>query len=100
SRRQFLSAGVGLLATWPWLDTFDVLAAPLRRKAKITAINTMVLQGPRTYTLVKVQTDAGVHGIGEAYGSPGVGVKPGIDELKPQFLGKDPLGIEVLTTGL
>ena len=37
---------------------------------KIRDIQTMVLQGPRTYTLVKVVSDAGVYGIGEAYGTP------------------------------
>ena len=60
----------------------------------------MVLQGPRTYTLVKVETDAGVSGIGEGYGSPGVGVKAGVLELRPYFLGKDPLEIETLYNGL
>jgi len=35
----------------------------------------MVMPGPRTYTLVKVVSDAGVYGIGESYGSPGAGVK-------------------------
>ena len=34
----------------------------------------MMLQGSRTYTLVKVLTDAGVYGIGEGYGSPRVGI--------------------------
>jgi len=60
----------------------------------------MVLAGPRTYTLVKVSTDAGVFGIGEGYGSPGVGVKEGVLELRPYFLGKDPLDVEALWTGL
>ena len=60
----------------------------------------MILQGPRTYTLVKVESDAGLHGIGEAYGSPGVGVKEGILALKPELIGKDPLGIDALMTGL
>jgi L-alanine-DL-glutamate epimerase-like enolase superfamily enzyme len=82
------------------IDPFHALAAPMRRKTKITDIKVMVMQGPRSYTLVKVETDAGVYGIGEAYGSPGVGVKEGILTLKPQFIGKDPLGIEVLYTEL
>ena len=60
----------------------------------------MVLQGPRTYTFVKVVTDAGVYGIGEGYGSPGVGIKAGVLELRPYFLGKDPLEIEALYNGL
>jgi L-alanine-DL-glutamate epimerase-like enolase superfamily enzyme len=60
----------------------------------------MVLAGPRTYTLVKVLTDAGVYGIGEGYGSPGVGIKEGVLELRSYFIGKDPLEIEALYNGL
>jgi len=61
-----------------------------------------VFQGPeRNYTLVKIQTDAGLYGIGEAYGSPGVGVKEGVHELAKEFLiGKDPLEIDALYTGM
>ena len=60
----------------------------------------MILQAPRTYTLVKILTDRGVYGIGEGYGSPGVGIKEGVLELRPYFLGKDPLQIEALYNGL
>ncbi len=60
----------------------------------------MMLQGPTAYTLVKVESGAGLFGIGEAYGSPGVGVKAGIVALKPDLIRKDPLGIDVLMTGL
>jgi L-alanine-DL-glutamate epimerase-like enolase superfamily enzyme len=99
SRRRFLGAlsaapGVASLAG------FAALAAPERGRARIADIRSMVLQGPRTYTFVKVVTDGGVHGIGEGYGSPGVGVKAGVLELRPYFLGKDPLEIEALYNGL
>ena len=99
SRRQFLCA----LSAAPWagsLAAFDALAAPERGRARITDIRAMVLQGPRSYTFVKVVTDAGVFGIGEGYGSPAVGVKAGVLELRPYFLGKDPLEIEALYNGL
>ncbi len=79
---------------------FSALAAPERGRAKIADIRTMLLQGPRTYTLVKVISDAGVFGIGEGYGSPGVGVREGVLELRPYFIGKDPLEIEALYNGL
>lgn len=92
SRRAFLCGGA--------LAAFDALAAPQRGRVKIAAIRTMMLQGPRTYTLIKVVSDAGVYGIGEAYGSPGVGVREGIEELTPGLIGKDPLEIEALWTGL
>lgn len=95
SRRRFLhtlAAGA--------LGAFHTLAAPERGRVKITDIKVMMLQGPRTYTLVKVLTDSGVFGIGEGYGSPGVGVKEGVIELRPYFIGKDPLEIDALYTGL
>jgi L-alanine-DL-glutamate epimerase-like enolase superfamily enzyme len=47
-----------------------------------------------------VFSDAGVYGIGEAYGSPATGVKDGVLELRPYFIGKDPLEIEALYNGL
>ena len=97
TRRRLLHLA-GSAVAWPLLTTFRSLAAPWRRKVKITDIKVMVLQGGRTYNLVKVETDAGVHGIGEAYGSPGVGVKEGILDLRNWLIGKDPLDIEALYT--
>ena len=82
------------------LAPFHALAAPERGRVKITDIKVMMLQGPSTYTLIKVLTDSGVYGIGEGYGSPGVGVKEGVVELRPYFIGKDPLEIDALYAGL
>jgi L-alanine-DL-glutamate epimerase-like enolase superfamily enzyme len=95
SRRHFLQTlSTGALAS------FHALAAPERGRVKITDIKVIMLQGPRTYTLIKVLTDVGLYGIGEGYGSPGVGVKEGVFELRPYFIGKDPLEIDALYTGL
>ena len=95
SRRRFLqTVSAGALAS------FHALAAPERGRVKITDIKVMMLQGPRTYTLIKILTDSGVYGIGEGYGSPGIGVKEGVFELRPYFIGKDPLEIDALYTGL
>jgi hypothetical protein len=99
SRRCFLRS-VGFLSGAALLSRYRALAASEKGKTKIRDIKVMMLQGPRTYTLVKVESDAGLHGIGEAYGSPGVGVKEGILALKSELIGKDPLGIDVLMTGL
>jgi L-alanine-DL-glutamate epimerase-like enolase superfamily enzyme len=100
SRRFFLQSLAGLSAA-PFLTNYRALAAPERGRVKIRDIKTMVFQGPqRTYTLVKVETDAGPYGIGEAYGTPGVGVKEGVHELKQELLGKDPLEIDAIYTGL
>lgn len=60
----------------------------------------MVLSGDRTYTLVKVIADSGTYGIAEAYGSPSIGTKQQILELKPLLVGKDPLGIDAIYTEL
>ena len=72
-----------------------------RDKVKITDIKTMIFQGPkgRNYTLVKVESDADLFGIGEAYGSPGLGITDEIHGLKHLFIGQDPLQIERLYTG-
>lgn len=99
SRRDFLKTAA-LMGGASSLGSFHAMAAPARGKVKITDIKVMILQGPRTYTLVKVLTDAGIHGIGEGYGSPGVGIKEGVLELRPYFIGKDPLDVEALYLGL
>ncbi len=90
SRRGFLQT----------LGFAPAIAAAERGRVKITDVQSMVLQGPRTYTLVRVMSDAGVYGIGEAYGSPGVGVKEAVAELRSYFIGKDPLEIGAAYTGL
>jgi len=99
SRRGFIRACAGVGAATS-LAGFRALAAPLRSRVKIRDIRVMVLQGPRTYTLVEVLSDSGVHGIGEGYGSAGAGVKEGILALREYFIGKDPLEIEALLVGL
>lgn len=96
TRRDFLH---GLTAA-PFLLRYHALAAPQKKRVKIRDIQTMVVQGPRTYTLVKVVSDAGLYGIGEAYGSPGAGVREQIVALKPEIVGKDPLEIDAIYQGL
>ena len=68
SRRQFLRFGAAL----PFL--FQELAGAQRKRVKIRDVQVMMLQGAsRTYTLVRITADDGLHGIAEGYGSPGVG---------------------------
>jgi L-alanine-DL-glutamate epimerase-like enolase superfamily enzyme len=99
SRRQFLKS-LAFMPGASLLGQYRAMAGPEKGKTKIRDIEVMIVQGPRTYTLVKVGSDAGLFGIGEAYGSPGVGVREGIMALKPELIGKDPLGIDVLIAGL
>jgi L-alanine-DL-glutamate epimerase-like enolase superfamily enzyme len=95
SRREFL----GYTAALPFLLQFHELAAAQRKRVKIRDVQVMLLQGGRTYTLVKVTADDGLFGIAEAYGSPGVGVKEQVLSLKESLVGRDPLEIDALYTG-
>ncbi len=99
SRRTFLRTLAATSGT-SFLTRYHLLAAPERGKVKIRDLKVMMLQGPRTYTLIKVESDAGLAGIGEAYGSPGVGVKEQVLALRPQLIGQDPLEIEKIYIGL
>jgi len=62
SRRQFL----GFAAAAPFLTRYHQLAAAEKKRVKIRDVQTMMLQGPRTYTLVKITADDGSYGIAEA----------------------------------
>ena len=76
----------------------QILSASEKGRQQIRDIKTMMLQGPRSYTLVKVIAEDGLYGIAEAYGSPGVGVQEQIEVIKPALIGRDPLKIDVLYT--
>lgn len=93
SRRSLLSAVAAGLASAP----FSRLAAALRGKVKITDVKCMIVRGTWDWNLVKVETDSGLYGIGEAYWGPGV--KDIIQKiLKPQLIGEDPLNVDKLYT--
>jgi L-alanine-DL-glutamate epimerase-like enolase superfamily enzyme len=92
SRREFL----GYTAALPFLFQFHQLAAAQRKRVKIRDVQVMMIQGARTYTLVKITADDGLFGIAEAYGSPAVGVKEQILSFKPWLVGKDPLEIDAI----
>src|ERR671939_189695 len=95
-RRRFLqmaaAAGAGLFPA-----PYAKLAAALKRKVKITDVKCMIVRGTWDWNLVKIETDAGLYGIGEAYS--GAGVKDVILQImKPLLLGEDPLNIDKLYT--
>ena len=92
SRREF----IGYTAALPFLLQFHELAAAQRKRVKIRDVQVMLLEGGRTYTLVKITADDGLFGIAEAYGSPGIGVKEQILSFKPWLVGKDPLEIDAI----
>src|SRR5688500_14125393 len=92
SRREF----IGYATALPFLLQFHELAAAQRKRVKIRDVQVMMLEGNRTYTLVKITSDDGLFGIAEADGSPGVGVKEQILSFKPWLVGKDPLEIDAI----
>jgi len=96
TRRDFIRPAAAL----PFLVCYRLLAESEKGRYKIRDVQSIVISGPRTYTLVRVVADNGVSGIAEAYGSPAIGVKEQILELKPLLIGKDPLGIDAIYTNM
>src|SRR5665811_445610 len=77
------------------MSTLDTLAEHEKNHVKITAIKAVQLRS-HGQTLVKVETDAGIYGLGEA-GAPGPIVRAHIqDYFAPCLIGQDPLNIEYL----
>src|SRR2546421_1038906 len=92
TRRTFLT-GAGIL----FPASYQRVAAALRKKVKITDVKCMIVRGTWDWNLVKIETDAGVYGIGEAYWGPGVKDLI-LTQMKPLLLGEDPLNIDKLYT--
>ena len=65
---------------------------------KITAVKSyMAIHSNRPRVLVKVETDEGLHGWGEAYSiGPDLSVKPVVDYVATWLIGEDPRRIEYL----
>ena len=62
---------------------------------KITAVKTATLAGYKDWNLVRLETDRGIAGIGEAY--PGEGIAELITRrLAPLLVGRDPRDVEPL----
>jgi L-alanine-DL-glutamate epimerase-like enolase superfamily enzyme len=96
-RRQLL-ANLGAVSCFAL--PFQAQAQALRKKVKITDVKVMIVKGPTwDWNLVKIETDAGVHGIGEAYWGPGV-KDIILKRFREQLIGEDPLNVVKLYTGL
>ncbi len=67
---------------------------PGPRDLEITDVQTTMVDGNFPWTLVRVYTDAGVVGTGEAYW--GAGVPELIERMKPFVVGENPLDIDRL----
>src|SRR5438477_4235200 len=96
NRRQFLrtaSAAAGCAFAAPYQSA----AAALRKKVKITGVKFMIVRGTWDWNLIKIETDSGLYGIGEAYW--GWGVKDMVlNKLAPIIIGEDPLNVDKLYT--
>ncbi len=92
-RREFLTS----LAAGSIALPLHLKAQGLRGKVKITDVKCMIVRGTWDWNLVKIETDAGVSGIGEAYWGPGVKDLI-LKQLKPLIIGEDPLNVDKLYT--
>jgi L-alanine-DL-glutamate epimerase-like enolase superfamily enzyme len=93
SRRQMLRLAVALPSAGLF-SRFRALAAPNLQRVKITSIRAMAIQNIAGNCLIRVDTDAGLTGYGEA-GATGPMARARIETMKGLLLGKDPLAIEV-----
>src|SRR5580704_4322711 len=94
NRRQFLgSAGAAGFLSGPLARR----AAALSKKVRITDVKCMIVRGTWDWNLIKVETDSGLYGIGEAYW--GWGVKDlVVNKMKGIVVGEDPLNVDKLYT--
>ena len=97
NRRNFLHTAAGATAASVFPAPYDRLAAALRKKVKITDVKCMIVRGTWDWNLVKVETDSGLYGLGEAYWGPGVKDLI-LTQMKPIILGEDPLNVDRLYT--
>jgi L-alanine-DL-glutamate epimerase-like enolase superfamily enzyme len=93
TRRDLIRLALTLPAA-SWLANFNLLAAPLANKIKITAIKAMGLDHIAGNCLIRIDTDAGLSGYGEA-GATGPIARARIETMKPLLIGQDPLSIEL-----
>jgi L-alanine-DL-glutamate epimerase-like enolase superfamily enzyme len=96
-RREFLGAacaGAAGIST-AFAAPYQRAAAGLRKKVKITGVKCMIVRGTWDWNLIKIETDSGLYGIGEAYW--GWGVKDLVlNKLAPIVVGEDPLNVDKL----
>lgn len=90
TRRSFLqlAAAAGTLP-------LHRLAAAHKGKVKITDVKCMIVRGTWDWNLIKVETDSGLYGLGEAYWGPGVKDLV-LHQLKQHVIGEDPLNVDRL----
>src|SRR5579862_8288935 len=93
SRRDLIRLAVALPSAGLFAR-FRAMAAPSLKRVKITDVRAMAIQNIAGNCLVRIDTDGGLVGYGEA-GSTGPMARARIATMKPLLVGKDPLAIEV-----
>jgi galactonate dehydratase len=97
-RREFIAAGgaIGL----PLQAAAMEQSAPRytgKPQLKITDVQVFVVNAGRNYVYVKISTDQGIHGWGEAYSAgPDEATAATVRDFKEWLVGKDPRNIEYL----
>jgi galactonate dehydratase len=97
-RRDFLAQGAALGLP---LEAVAMQQNPPRYtgkpQLKITNVQPFLVNAGRTYVYVKVSTDQGIHGWGEAYSAgPDEATAATIRDFKDWLVGKDPRNVEYL----
>lgn len=77
-----------------WIQSLHAYAEPHKGKVKITAIKAMQVANIAGNCLIKIETDAGLVGYGEA-GATGPMARARIETMKRLLIGRDPLNIEL-----
>jgi L-alanine-DL-glutamate epimerase-like enolase superfamily enzyme len=96
-RRDFLKTATGVTAGCLFPAPYQRLAAALKNKVKITGVKCMIVRGTWDWNLIKIETDSGLYGIGEAYW--GWGVKDlVVNKMQGIVVGEDPLNVDKLYT--
>src|SRR3954454_543170 len=100
NRRQFFMKAAAALPMAAVVPTFCRLAAQERKRVKITDVKCMRIKTKQhVMPLVKIETDAGVYGIGECHHDvTGLGAKDAVlNAFKQILVGQDPFDIDMLT---
>ncbi|MBK5291357.1 MAG: mandelate racemase/muconate lactonizing enzyme family protein [Acidobacteriia bacterium] len=92
TRRTWMMRALALPAG-AWMTRYNALAQAHRGKVKITAVKAMQIQNIAGNCLIKIETDAGLTGYGEA-GVSGPMARARIEQFKTFLVGQDPLPIE------
>jgi L-alanine-DL-glutamate epimerase-like enolase superfamily enzyme len=91
TRRHFVKAALALPAA-AWFTHFKAMAAPFIGEVKITAIKCLQLDNLSGGCLIRIETDSGLNGYGEA-GSTADAARARIKGFQQFLIGQDPLAI-------